>query len=260
MIDISEYKYKYETHLHTCEASACAKCPGKDMVKAAKEAGYAGAFVTDHAWGGNTCVDKSLPWKEWIELFKRGYENAKEWGEANDFAVFFGYEAGYNGTEFLIYGLTPEWLIEHEEIRTASIEEQMGIVHSGGGIVVHAHPYREEYYIPEIRLFPEYVDGVEAVNATHSSHLSTAHNDHNFDIRAIAYAKKHGFFMTAGSDVHSTLMLGGGMLCNRKLTSPQDYIDMVKSDRMYLLTDGDRIYDRYANLLTQEPYESIKNS
>ncbi|MCQ2080492.1 MAG: PHP domain-containing protein [Lachnospiraceae bacterium] len=249
MINISDFKYKYETHLHTKEASACARNEAKDMAKAAKEAGYAGIFVTDHAWGGNTSVDKSLPWKEWVSKFAKGYENAKEWADENDFTVFYGYEAGFNATEFLIYGLTPEWMAEHEELHDASIEEQLKIVHSGGGIVVHAHPFREEFYIPKIRLFPEFVDGVEGVNATHSSHLSTSHNDHNFDIRAIEYAKEHGFFMTAGSDVHSTSMLGGGIMTREKLNSPQDFINLLKSDEMYLLTDGDRIYDRYANLL-----------
>lgn len=249
MINIEDYKYKYETHLHTKEGSTCAKCTGDEMARAAKNAGYSGIFVTDHAWGGNTAVDRSLPWKEWVEKFALGYEHAKKWGDENDFTVFYGYEAGYNATEFLIYGLTPEWMANHEELHDATIEEQLSIVHSGGGIVVHAHPFREEYYIPQIRLFPEYVDGVEGMNATHSSHLSKSHNNPEFDVKAIAYAKEHNFFMTAGSDVHTTQMLGGGMLTKEKLTSPTDFIKLVQSDEMYLLTDGDRIYDRYANLI-----------
>ena len=252
-VTINDYKYKYELHLHTSEGSKCSPTPGAEMAKAAKEAGYTGIFVTNHAWGGNTSVDRSLPWKEWVRQFAIGYENAKKWGDEHDLTVIYGYESGYNGTEFLIYGLTPEWMMEHEELHDATIEEQLEIVHKGGGIVIHAHPFREEFYIPEVRLFPDFVDGVEGVNATHSSHLSKAHNNPLFDIRAINYAREHNFPMTAGSDVHATNMLGGGILTSTLICNAQDLIDLIKSDRMYLLTDGDRIYDRYGNLLSGEP-------
>ena len=40
--------YKYETHLHTREGSACASATGGEMVRAHIEAGYSGMIVTDH--------------------------------------------------------------------------------------------------------------------------------------------------------------------------------------------------------------------
>nr|MCR5283124.1 histidinol-phosphatase [Lachnospiraceae bacterium] len=193
---MKEYPYLYETHLHTAIASACAKNTGREMAKAARDYGYTGIVVTDHNWGGNTCIDRSLPWTEWVDAFARGYYDAREMGDQIGLDVFWGYEAGYDGTEFLIFGTSPEWMRSHPELRDATIREQFDIVHKGGGIVVHAHPYREEYYIPKIRLFPEYVDGVEAINATHSCHKSKSHNDPKFDERAIAYAREHGFPMT----------------------------------------------------------------
>lgn len=248
-INIEEYKYKYETHMHTKEGSACAKCSGDEMAKACKESGYSGIFITDHAWGGNTAVDRSLPWEEWVRQYASGYEHAKEWGDKNGLSVFFGLETGFNATEFLIYGVTPEWLISHPEYRTASIEEQFDLVHEAGGIVVQAHPFREEFYIPEIRLFPNHVDGVEGINATHSSHLSQSHNVKEWNDLAIEYATKHGKPMTAGSDTHTTFLFGGGIMSSEKLNSPKDFIDLILSDRMYLLTDGDRIYTRYGELI-----------
>ena len=45
--DIKDYPYLYETHMHTSQASACARQPGAAMAKAAKDAGYAGVIVTD---------------------------------------------------------------------------------------------------------------------------------------------------------------------------------------------------------------------
>ena len=249
MIDIKDYPYKYEMHLHTSEGSACGKNTGDEMAKACKEAGYDGIFVTNHAWGGNTAVDRSLPWEEWIDAFAVGYRKAKEWGDKNGLKVFWGYESGYNATEFLIYGVTPEWMKERHDLKDASIEEQLKIVHEGGGIVIHAHPYREEFYIPEIRLFPEYVDGVEGVNATHSNHLSQAHNNPEFDTKAIEYAKKHNLPMSAGSDVHTTTIFGGGIMTSKPINDPKDWIRLLKSDEMYLMTNGDHYYDRYGNFL-----------
>lgn len=251
MDNIKEFKYKYETHLHTKESSACGKNSAIEMMVAAKENGYTGTFITNHAWGGNTSIDRSLEWGEWVTEFSKCYYEAKNWGDVNDFTVMFGYESGFNGTEFLIYGLTPEWMIAHPELHDATIEEQYDIVHKGGGIVVHAHPFREEFYIPEVRLFPEHIDAVEAVNATHSSHLSTSHNDPEFDVMAIEYARKLNKPMSAGSDVHTTLFLGGGIMTKEKLNNVKDYIDLLLSDEMYLLTNGDTIYDRFGNVVAK---------
>lgn len=244
MFNLEDYPYLYETHMHTSQASKCAGSKGSEMAKAAKEAGYAGVIITDHSWYGNNCIDPSLPWEQWIEAFCKGYEDAKRWGEENDFTVLFGYEANYSGTEFLIYGVDKKWLIAHPQIRDASVGEQYRMIHEAGGMVIHAHPYREAGYIPQIRLFPEYVDGVEAVNATHSSHLSQHHNDPEFDVRAAVYAREHQLPMTAGSDIHDTSLLGGGMAFKRKLTSVEDYCRAVLSGEDYILTNGDQWFDR----------------
>ena len=240
----AEYPFLYETHLHTNRGSACGHNTGWEMAEAAKLYGYAGIVVTEHNWGGNTCIPKSLGWNDWVDEFTKGYYEALEYGEQNDLDVFWGYEAGFDATEFLIYGLTPDWLKTHPEIRDATVEEQFELVHGGGGIVVHAHPFREEYYIPEIRLFPNYVDAVEGVNATHSCHRSKIHNDPKFDERALAYAKKEELPITAGSDVHSTEMLGGGMAFRKRLKSLHDLCDAIVNDGDYILTNGDVWFDK----------------
>ena len=241
---LEDYPYLYETHLHTSQGSACAKCTGAEMAKACKEAGYTGIIVTDHNWGGNTAVNRMLPWKDWVKEFAKGYEDAKRTGDRIGLDVFFGYEAGYRGTEFLIYGADTEFMISHPQLKTAAVEEQWELIHEVGGMVIHAHPFREEYYIPEIRLYPEWVDGVEGINATHSNHRSTAHNEAVFDERAIAYADEHRLPMSAGSDIHSTALLGGGMAFKRRLESIQDFIHAVLSGEDYVLTNGDEWFTK----------------
>ena len=229
--------YLYETHMHTCEGSGCGQNSGTEMARAYAAAGYTGIIITDHFVYGNTAVDRSLPWVEWVEQFCKGYERAKEEGDRLGLQVFFGWESGYNGTEFLIYGLDKQWLLEHPEIRDASIEEQFKLVHDGGGIVVHAHPFREEFYIPEVRLFPEFVDAVEGVNATHTK-STRKEKKPEYNERALSYAKEHDFPLTAGSDQHDTVMIYGGMVFPRKLVDIQDFIHAVMNREVVRLLDG----------------------
>ena len=244
-----QYPYLYETHLHTSESSACAVSTGAQMARACKEYGYTGIFVTDHNWGGNTATDRGLPWNEWVDAFVLGYEHAKAEGDRIGLDVFFGYEAGYHGTEFLIYGIDASWMKAHPELLTATVEEQYNLVHEAGGLVIHAHPYREDFYIPEIRLYPEWVDGVEGINATHSNPKSTAHNDPEYDVRAIAYARLHDLPMSAGSDAHGIRLCGGGVAFKRRLTSAVDYVQAILTREDYVLTDGVKWYDKLGNVI-----------
>lgn len=241
----AQYPYVYETHLHTSQASACARNTGAEMARACYEAGYTGIMVTDHFFYGNSCVDKTLSWQDWVEAFCAGYEDARAEGARLGLQVFFGWEACYQGTEFLIYGLDKAWLLAHPEIKDITIGEQYRLVHASGGLVVHCHPYRDEAYIPKIRIFPEYVDAVEGVNATHSCIKSRSHNKPEFDARAREYAEQYGLPMTAGSDVHSTDLLFGGMALQKKLDDVQAYVHLMKAVRglspaecPYRLLDG----------------------
>ena len=80
--------YKYETHLHTSQGSACGCCSGAEQVENLKRLGYDGCFVTDHFFTGNTAIDRSLPWREKVELFCQGYEEAKSAATSLGFRSF----------------------------------------------------------------------------------------------------------------------------------------------------------------------------
>ena len=246
---LTDYPYLYETHLHTSQGSACGKYPGREMAAAAKEAGYAGIIVTDHHWGGNTRPDRSLPWEQWVDEFCSGYDEARAEGDRIGLDVFFGWESGFNATEFLVYGLDKDWMMAHPELKTVSVEEQYKLVHGAGGMVIHAHPFREAHYIPEVRLFPECVDGAETINAQHSNPKVTGHYNPDFNHRAAAYGVEHDFPMTAGSDIHKTDLLMGGVAFDHRLTSIQDYMESIKSKKGYVLTDGVLWYDARGKVL-----------
>lgn len=245
-IEIKGYPYLYETHCHSSEASACARSTSVEMAKAHKEYGYTGMILTNHNWGGNTAVSRERSWHDFLDEFFAPFYTAKEWGDANDFQVFPGYEAGYNGTEFLIYGIDIDWMYDHPELRDATVEEQFDIIHSGGGLVVHAHPFREAFYIKEIRLFPEYVDGIEGINAAHSPHMGMPDN-RIYNEKALKYAKELGMFITGGSDTHWDVLIGGGMAFPTKLRDIGELTDRLRNAKPddYRVTDGIDVYDAF---------------
>ncbi|NLL73068.1 MAG: PHP domain-containing protein [Clostridiales bacterium] len=221
--------YIYETHLHTKESSACSILSGAQQARIYKKAGYAGIIVTDHFFNGNSSVPRNLPWKERIDMFSAGYENAKEEGDKIGLSVFFGWEANYKGTEFLILGLDKQWMIDHPDMMSWSIEEQYKNVKAAGGYVVHAHPFRIRPYIKEVRLFPDYVDAVETRNV--------GNGNIEFDRQAAEYAKKHNLPAFAGTDAHGYEKERIGMGFNKKINSIQDFIDNVKQGEYQLISN-----------------------
>lgn len=230
----SEY-YLYETHLHTSQGSACARSTGAEMARAAKEYGYTGIVVTDHFYYGNTAVDRKLPWKQWVDKFCQGYYDAKKVGDEIGLKVFFGWESCYDAMEFLIYGLSPNWLLEHPEIRDCSVKQQYEMVHRDGGIVIQAHPFREADYIERQVQYPDDVDGVEVLNISNGAKSGAGLCACSWDDMALEYAGKHGLHMTSGSDVHSVSMLGCGMAFNRRLESIEDFTHAIINDEGVLM-------------------------
>lgn len=223
--------YKYETHLHTSEASACGTSKGADYIKAYKEAGYAGIFVTDHFFGGNSGIDRSLPWEERIRRYCLGYENAKAEAEnlyGNDFSVFFGLEQTFDGDDYLIYGLDKEWLIAHPEVETMRHKELFAAVNSVNGLMIQAHPFRYRQYMKAMHQHPLEVHGIEVYNGG---------NKPIENQMAELYAQAFNFPVTSGSDIHNvnnvinaeSHLPIGGMAFETPVLDCKDYAKKIKN-------------------------------
>lgn len=239
--------YKYETHLHTCVSSKCGKGTPEEMADKCKAEGYDGIFVTDHFWGGNTAIDPSLPWRDWVDAYMLSFERTKTRGDQIGLDVFFGWESGFEGTEYLIYGLGRDWLYAHPEISHITIEDQYRLVHAGGGFVVHAHPFRRREYVKRLRLTPEYEDAVEVINGAHCRDIEGC--DPIWNDQAREYALQYGKPMTAGSDVHGTgsSFVNSAVLTHRPIKSTEDYIKLLQSNEEYFLFTGQTTLDRFGN-------------
>lgn len=220
--------YKYETHLHTKEGSACASAPAAEMARAHKAAGYDGIFVTDHFFYGNTAVPKELPWEERIDLYFKGYEHAKEAGDEIGLKVWFGCEFTVNSADFLIYGMTKEWMKANEQLLMYTDERVLFRTLRGMGcFIVHAHPFRSDPYIHHISLYPYDVDAVEVINASHDP--KNLYNE-----RAKLYADSYGLIKTGGSDSHHLdKLFGGGIDVPEPIDCPEDYLRLLWEGKVY---------------------------
>ncbi len=221
--------YRYETHLHTAEVSRCATAPAREQVRFYKKLGYTGIWVTDHFLNGNTTVPRTgMSWKDRVDMFCSGYEEALDEGKKLGIDVFFGFEVSCFGIDFLTYGLDKQWLYDHEDVDLMEITDYLDLARKEGGFIVHAHPFREADYIPYFRLMPRQVDAVETINASRKDF----END-----RAIEYAKAYELPGTAGSDDHHSWQKRlAGVETEVKLNGSADYAKAVLDGTINIFT------------------------
>ena len=225
--------YKYEMHLHSSLTSKCATSDSVEYVKRAVETGFAGMVLTNHFYRGNSAIDKSIPWCDFVEFYKRDWENAKEEGDKQDIDVIFGMEEGYgNGKECLIYGLTPKDFSECGDFPKMPIAEISAFVRSKGGFIACAHPFRNRGYItnPDLEPCAEYFDGVEVYNRGNSPEEN---------IKAMEFAKKNNLICIGGGDTHSTSGFGAaGIILPQRVSGGKELVEMLKARKARLISGG----------------------
>lgn len=228
--------YKYELHCHTARTSACATLKAREIVDLFVANGYTGVFVTDHFLNGNTTVNRLLPfasYEEKIEEFCKGYEEVKLAADGK-IDVFFGLEASYLGTDILIYGWDKEQLKELPQIEHMDFRKLCEFCRERDVLAVHAHPFREDYYIDHIRLYPQ-VEGIEVLNSGRNELCNKLGN---------YYAECYGKIKTGGSDIHhaSHKMLSG-MEFDEKITDVRHFIRLLREGKGKILY-SENVYKR----------------
>ena len=236
MLKINEtYPYVYETHLHTSACSACSRSTAKEMVNAAKKAGLSGIIITNHFYHGNSAVDRRLSWKEFAGAYRDDFLTAQEEGEKIGIDVLFGIEEGYtDGKEVLIYGISPDAVVNTPEMLNMSLPELCDFVHENGGLLYHAHPFRCRDYIPEPYSTPDmrYFDGIEVYNQFNTPLTNRMARD---------FAVKNNLSVIAGGDVHFVDDLGRtGLVFEKRLGSSAELVNELRSGN-YRLFYEDRI-------------------
>ena len=154
-------------------------------------------------------------------LYRGGYEK--------DEAVSCLAKAGFDAADFLVYNLDKEWLKAHPDIDKWEPRKAFRTMREDGGIIIHAHPFRERDYINHIHLFPRDVDGVEIVNGGHFP-------DEIMNERARLYAGMYELPVTSGSDAHFAGHVPGcGVASDVRMEKITEYLELMKEGRLELL-------------------------
>lgn len=221
--------YRYEMHIHTSPCSGGGS-DIRDHIDALIEKGYSGMVVTNHFYYGDNRIDRSLPWEKFVDAYRQDYLYGLEYARKLDFDLLFGLEEHVgNGQEILLYGITPDWIAAHPELKMATAEKYAEAVHAVGGLVYQAHPYRARFYItcPTPLDCLDMLDGIEVYNAG---------NEPEWNESAKQLADELGLACIGGSDGHSTNSAGrSGIATRERIRNNDDLIRILKRGEYTIL-------------------------
>ncbi len=190
-------KYKYQMHMHTYPCSKCARMNFEQLLEALSAGGYSGGVITNHFLSGNTGIDRGLKWEAFVREYEKDFEYGKKIAKNYGLNILFGLEENVGqAKEILCYGITPEFLYQHPELRKGGLQRWSMLIHQEGGICVQAHPFRHRDYIRCPGLLDiQYLDGIEVYNFN---------NDFADNMSAEQFAAENpNMIFVSGADAHT---------------------------------------------------------
>lgn len=241
--------YIYEVHLHTAQSSICGKTPAREYIPYYMDQGYDGIVVTDHFTGNLSYVaDRNAPWKQQMDVYCRGYEEALDEGIRRGFKVFFGIEQQFANDECLIYGPDKQWLLDHPDAPNWTRRQWFDEINAIEGCIVQAHPFRVRNYVKKVTLNT----CVHAIEAFNSSNMPEA------DVYALAFGRYWGYPLTAGTDMHDISKRKElyGVVFDKPWESISDYTQAIRCKEGFgIKTEAQRGYGTPGPL--ERPYELL---
>ncbi len=232
--------FKYELHMHTSESSACGKNNIHEMIKKYKAEGYAGAVITNHFFYGNTCIDRTLPPEEFVKQFCAPYFEGLATAKELDFDLLFGIEENLGGgKEFLIYGITPQFLLEHTYLfapemntspyRFKMLECWVTEAKKCGTLIALAHPFRSRAYIKD----PDYLPDSSLYEAVEVYNYCNTPEDNQ---KAMDFFADSDKIKISGSDLHSIeFSQSSGVLLPRRARDENALVEQLREGNFELL-------------------------
>ena len=222
--------FKYQMHTHTHPCSHCSHMMPEALVKALKDGGYQGAVLTNHFYWGNTGIDRDLEWDEFVKHYEQDYIDCKKCADECNVDIIFGIEEHIDGgLEILVYGITPEILYNHPELREHRIEDYNKIRKEYGLVIIQAHPFRDRDYITNRGVLPhDLIDGIEVFNSG---------NKPENNAEAEEYAKENtDLILVSGADTHSPAnVCVGGIATDERIRDEKDLVKILKSKNFEII-------------------------
>jgi len=213
--------YKYDTHVHTREVSPCGHVKAREVVQLYKEMGYDGIIITDHYYDDFFQSLGKISWEDKIETYLDGYKKAVEEGNKIGITVLLGIELRFteNYNDYLLYGMTEEFLKENPELYTLGLKEFSRLIEKQDILLFQAHPYRKGMEVAD----PQYMHGIEVFNG------NPRHDSKNH--KALSFARKNSLLMSSGSDFHQVEDVAkGGILVSEKITNVKELVKAMRNN------------------------------
>lgn len=220
--------YKTELHAHTSPVSDCGVATVAELIDCYVKVGYHTVVLTNHMSHRTYHDEEILDWHAAVDFYLSDYYDAVKQAEGK-LHILLGMEICFDKdgeTDYLVYGVTPEFLYSHGNLMKMSIASFSKLAHEHGLLVIQAHPFRNFMRITP----PHYLDGVEVVNGN-------PRLDSRNDL-AKQWAERFDFLTTSGSDFH---MIGdegfGGIQTDAPITTNQQLLEIIRTNNKTLI-DG----------------------
>lgn len=156
-----------------------------------------------------------------MDHYLEGYRCAKKAAEKYGMDIFLGIEFREIShiNDFLIFGLTEEFLYRNEELFLKPIAEASGIFHEAGALVIQAHPMRTGV---NVLADPRLLDGIEVYNGNHQWPYDRK--------KAAEAAKQFDLTAVSGSDFHMKEDLAkGGIVLEKPVLHYKDFLMRLRN-------------------------------
>lgn len=179
-----------DAHIHTSGMSDCSLRSPMEIIAQCIVDHTDGIVLANHC---NRGYSKDIGYAEWCKRYNEEFYLTRDAGKKYNKKVFFGVEVETTAVKkvhYVIYGMTPEDLLNSPELYLLNQKELFEYCVSNNFALVQAHPYRNQC-VPQD---PAYLHGVEI--SCHPLYKTTMAEE----VRA--FAKENDLFLTCGSDFH----------------------------------------------------------
>lgn len=223
-MNINNYKYKYDLHVHTSPVSECGDFPPEEVVDKYIKAGFDGIALTNHFSIDAFKEDKSK--EEIIDFYLSDYKKAYKYGKEKGFSVFLGLEIRFpeSSNDYLVYGIDEDDVKRAYDYIFTDYETFYKEFKNDKNIVIQAHPFRNSCTLQRLDI----LDGIEVFN------MHPGHNSKIAFAAQIAQENPH-LVVTGGSDFHHEGHEAMCGLCSAKPLSDSFAVAQVIKKRDFVL-------------------------
>ena len=217
--------YKTEMHCHSAPVSSCARAKAGYIVERYLEAGYTSLVSTNHIDMYTFRDMEDASWQDKVAYYVDGYRELTEAAKGR-LHILLGAEITLAGNDYLVYGLTEDFLrrVEYPH-KLSGAAELSSVVRESGMMIFQAHPFRIGMTIQ----YPELFDGIEIINFSSVP---------SYNELSQMWAKIHNLTGITGTDFHkSEHTPRGGIMTDYPITDNETLLKTLREDTFIPITD-----------------------